>query len=86
MSTTQPLRWVSEQGLEAWEAEEGRMMWAFASRVIETVEEVLKVGRRMEDGFWFGVVLSLELSFELSSTAVGGGATSEAGEEPLSGV
>lgn len=85
MSTTQPLREVREHGLEACEAEDGRMMCVFDSRLTDTVDAVLKVGRRM-------ALADLSLSsvskgsFKLSATAVGGGTGNGAGEGSLSGV
>lgn len=54
---------------------------------MDTVAEVLKVGRRIAAPRDSRLVLSLsEASFELSSTAVGGGTSSGAGEESRSGV
>jgi hypothetical protein len=79
---------VSEQGLEACDAEDGRMMWALDSRLIETVVEVLNVGRRMpalgESSRLFSFLSLSEASLELSSTAVGGGTGNGGGDEPLS--
>ena len=60
-------------------------MCAFDSRLIDTVDEVLKVGRRMAVAELSFLSVS-KTSFELSSTAVGGGTRSGAGKESLSGV
>jgi hypothetical protein len=57
------------------------------SRVIDTVAEVLKVGRRIAALRDSRLVFSFsEASLELPSTAVGGGTSSGAGEESRSGV
>ena len=90
MSITHPLREVSEHGFEACDTEDGSMIWALDSRVIDTVDEVLNVGRRMAaaSGSRFASsFLSLsEASLEPPSTAVGGGTSRGAGEEPPSGL
>lgn len=95
MSTMQPFREVRERGLEAWDAEEGRMMWELDSRVMDTVEALLKVGRRIPAGCGPRLAMSLfsllllvvvVASFELSSTAVGGGTSVGGGERSRSGV
>jgi hypothetical protein len=91
MVMTQPLREVREQGLEACDVEEGRMMWALDSWAMETVDEVVSVGRRMPVVPRSRLVTSFfslseaEASLGLSSTAVGGGTRSGVGEDSLSG-
>lgn len=58
--------------------------------MIDTVEEVLKVGRRMaavrRSGFAFSFLPSSKASFVFSSAALGGRARNGSGERPLSGV
>jgi hypothetical protein len=76
MAMAQPSREVREQGLEACDVEEGRKMWALDSWAMEMVDEVVTS---------FFSLSEAEASLGLSSTAVGGGTRSGAGEESLSG-